>query len=82
MVVLSHSLREASSAMGGGEITDCVKTIAHTRNGRLCPGRHLAEASLWLVVSSLLTVFDIEAAKDEKGQDIIPDEVYTNANTR
>jgi hypothetical protein len=37
---------------------------------------------LWLVVASLLTVFDIEPVKDEKDESVFPDEVYTNAITR
>ncbi|EKM54607.1 uncharacterized protein PHACADRAFT_210407 [Phanerochaete carnosa HHB-10118-sp] len=36
-------------------------------------GRHLADASVWIVVASLLTVFEIIPAKDDKGQDIIPE---------
>ena len=37
---------------------------------RVCPGRELAKTSVWLGVASVLSAFDISAAKDEKGRDI------------
>ncbi|KAJ8462540.1 hypothetical protein ONZ45_g17894 [Pleurotus djamor] len=40
---------------------------------RMCPGRFFARDSIWLWISSMLTVFDIKAAKDEHGNDILPD---------
>ncbi|EKM54592.1 uncharacterized protein PHACADRAFT_258552 [Phanerochaete carnosa HHB-10118-sp] len=40
---------------------------------RICPGRHLADASLWIVIASFLTAFEVVPAKDGKGQDIIPE---------
>ena len=49
---------------------------------RICPGRYLAEASLWIVTATLLAAFDIEALKDDKGRDIVPDAVFTEAITR
>ncbi|KAG9088142.1 hypothetical protein FRC06_002218, partial [Ceratobasidium sp. 370] len=39
---------------------------------RLCPGMHYAEASLFILVASVLATFDITLAKDEDGNDIIP----------
>ncbi|EKM54589.1 uncharacterized protein PHACADRAFT_146690 [Phanerochaete carnosa HHB-10118-sp] len=38
---------------------------------RMCPGRHLANASVWIVIASLLAAFEIVPAKDDKGQDVI-----------
>lgn len=49
---------------------------------RICPGRHLAEASVWIVVASILAVFDISAEKDAQGRDIVPEVAFTNAITR
>lgn len=40
---------------------------------RICPGRHLADASIWIVVVSILATFDILPAKDENGDDIPPE---------
>ena len=40
---------------------------------RVCPGRHLADLSLWINVATILSVFDISMAKDEQGNPIVPD---------
>ena len=37
---------------------------------RICPGRHLVEATLFVVVSSILSVFKVTMAKDENGNEI------------
>ncbi|KIJ37977.1 hypothetical protein M422DRAFT_231385 [Sphaerobolus stellatus SS14] len=37
---------------------------------RICPGRHLAEASMWIAVTSILAAFQIRKAKNERGEDI------------
>ena len=34
---------------------------------RICPGRHLAEAMMFIVVASFLSVFDIKKANEEPG---------------
>ncbi|KAF8679909.1 cytochrome P450 family [Rhizoctonia solani] len=39
---------------------------------RKCPGMHFAEASLFFVISSLLTTFTFSGKKDENGKEIIP----------
>ncbi|KAL5530920.1 hypothetical protein ACEPAG_3796 [Sanghuangporus baumii] len=39
---------------------------------RICPGRHFAEADLWLAMASILAVFDILPAVDERGTEILP----------
>ncbi|CAE6351962.1 unnamed protein product [Rhizoctonia solani] len=39
---------------------------------RRCPGLHFAQASLFVAIASILMVFDLEAVKDENGQDILP----------
>ncbi|KAL5536334.1 hypothetical protein ACEPAF_155 [Sanghuangporus sanghuang] len=39
---------------------------------RICPGRHFAEADLWLAIASILAVFDILPAVDERGTEILP----------
>ncbi|EEB96294.1 hypothetical protein MPER_04593, partial [Moniliophthora perniciosa FA553] len=31
---------------------------------RICPGRHVANATTWLAIASLLTLFDIQKTKD------------------
>ncbi|KZT36773.1 cytochrome P450 [Sistotremastrum suecicum HHB10207 ss-3] len=45
---------------------------------RICPGRHFANATLWITFATLLTVFDISLAKNEAGEPILPDLQYVN----
>ncbi|KAH7325293.1 cytochrome P450 [Rhizoctonia solani] len=40
---------------------------------RECPGIHFAEASVFIIIASLLATFNFSLAKDEHGQDLIPD---------
>ena len=37
---------------------------------RICPGHHLVDATLFIVASSILSVFDVAKAKDENGNEI------------
>ncbi|THH07896.1 hypothetical protein EW146_g9173 [Bondarzewia mesenterica] len=37
---------------------------------RICPGRHLALATLWITVTSVLAVFNVTKAKDENGKEV------------
>jgi len=37
---------------------------------RICPGRHLVDATLFIVASSVLSVFNVAKAKDENGNEI------------
>jgi cytochrome P450 len=37
---------------------------------RICPGRHFVDATLFIVISSVLSVFNVTNAKDENGDDI------------
>jgi cytochrome P450 len=48
-----------------------IACFGHGR--RICPGRHLAEASLFSMISTLLATVDIVRAKDEQGKEIIPE---------
>ncbi|KAF9002118.1 cytochrome P450 [Cyathus striatus] len=48
--------------------------IGHFGFGRrLCPGRYLADASVWIAISSMLATLDIGRALDDKGNEIVPD---------
>ncbi|KAJ6491300.1 cytochrome P450 [Mycena vitilis] len=46
---------------------------------RLCPGRHMAQASVWINVVSILATFDIAKAVGEDGQVIEPTHEYFSA---
>lgn len=37
---------------------------------RICPGRFMAYESVWIVVATVVSMFDIERAKDASGQPI------------
>jgi cytochrome P450 len=37
---------------------------------RICPGRHFADATIFIVTSSVLSVFNVTKAKDENGHEI------------
>ncbi|KAJ6452467.1 cytochrome P450 [Mycena sanguinolenta] len=39
---------------------------------RLCPGRYMATASLWIAVASILATFDIKKAVDANGLEVEP----------
>ncbi|KAF9456702.1 cytochrome P450 [Collybia nuda] len=48
---------------------------------KICPGRHLASASLWIVVVSVLATLDISKALDDNGTEITPDLSFTSGIT-
>ena len=48
---------------------------------RVCVGRHLAEASVWIVVATMLATMTIEKAVDCDGNEIVPDVELTNGLT-
>ncbi|KAL3417422.1 cytochrome P450 1A2 [Phlyctema vagabunda] len=47
--------------------------IAHFGFGRrICPGQHLGAASVWMVIVTMLATLRFAKAKDEQGQEIVP----------
>jgi hypothetical protein len=38
----------------------------------ICPGRYFADNSVWIVIATILSIFEIQRVKDELGNDIIP----------
>jgi len=51
-------------------------------SSRICPGRHLAEASVWIVMVTMLATMNITKAVDANGKEIIPDVELTPGLTR
>lgn len=49
---------------------DPVITLAFGVGKRICPGRHFVDSTLFIVVSSILSVFDVMKAKDKNGGEI------------
>ncbi|KDR72342.1 hypothetical protein GALMADRAFT_769658 [Galerina marginata CBS 339.88] len=48
---------------------------------RICPGRHLADSSVWIAIASILAAFDISPAKTADGRSIIPKEEFLSGIT-
>lgn len=48
---------------------------------RVCVGKHLAEASVWIVVAALLSTMNIEKQTDAQGKEIEPEVELTNGLT-
>jgi cytochrome P450 len=59
---------------------DPAFSLAFGVGKRICPGRHFVDATLFIVASSVLSVFDIKKAKDENGREI-PVNVVMSAPT-
>lgn len=53
-----------------GTLTDDIVSFVWGFGRRICPGRHLAEASIWSAMVCLLAVFKFSKAKDETGREI------------
>ena len=49
---------------------DPVITLAFGVGKRICPGRHFVDSTLFIVISSVLSVFDVVKVKDKNGQEI------------
>ena len=43
-----------------------------SRNGRICPGKHLAHSIVTLTAASILSTFDLVKKLDENGREIEP----------
>ncbi|KAJ6494240.1 cytochrome P450 [Mycena sanguinolenta] len=61
---INREMRDSSSAFGFGR--------------RICPGRDMAEWSIWISVASILAVYNISKRIDEKGMPIEPSGEYTS----
>ncbi|KAH9976333.1 CyP450 monooxygenase [Lactifluus volemus] len=49
---------------------DPTMSLAFGAGKRICPGRHFADATLFMVASSVLSLFNITKAKDANGREI------------
>lgn len=49
-----------------GALTDVIRSVMD----RLCPGMHLSNQTLWIMVASVLALFDISKAKDAQGVEV------------
>lgn len=53
-----------------GTLTDDTVSFVWGFGRRICPGRHLAEASIWSAMVCMLAVFNFSKPKDEAGREI------------
>jgi hypothetical protein len=42
----------------------------------MCPGRHLVDSTLWILVTSVLAVFEVHKKIDRCGNEIAVEDVY------
>ncbi|KDQ33999.1 hypothetical protein PLEOSDRAFT_1032990, partial [Pleurotus ostreatus PC15] len=43
---------------------------------RICPGRHLAAASIWIAVATMFATVNVNKAKDKDGNEITPEIIH------
>jgi cytochrome P450 len=49
---------------------DPILSLAFGIGKRICPGRHFVDATIFIVASSVISVFNVTKAKDENGHDV------------
>jgi cytochrome P450 len=53
-----------------GELNDDDRVLAYGFGRRVCVGKHVASATLWLTFTSILATFNIGKARDNSGKEI------------
>ncbi|KAG6372163.1 cytochrome P450 [Boletus reticuloceps] len=66
----------------GGMLTDDIPDLVFGFGRRVCPGRHAADASLWIAMVTMLATLDFGHAKDVDGKDIAFEVKYMNGMAR
>ncbi|TFK53785.1 cytochrome P450 [Heliocybe sulcata] len=61
-----------------GTLTDKFPMSAFGFGRRICPGRHVADASVWAAIASVLSAFDVQKATDDAGREIPVKVEYTD----
>ncbi|KDR82572.1 hypothetical protein GALMADRAFT_237960 [Galerina marginata CBS 339.88] len=61
-----------------GRLNDDNMVLNFGFGRRICPGRHLASATIWLTIVSVLATFDIRKKKDINGREIPIEGKYTD----
>ncbi|KAA1476022.1 cytochrome P450 [Dentipellis sp. KUC8613] len=64
-----------------GSLNDDDVPMVYGFGRRVCPGKSIADSSLWVAVASLLAVFDLNFAKDDDGNDISVEDAVTDGLT-
>ncbi len=77
-VVLQRGILEILAFGFGRRYVEKSSSLVHlSMSGRICPGKELADPSLFLSVAMTLAVFDITKSKDAKGCEVEPRYEYT-----
>jgi len=53
-----------------GKLNDDDRVLAYGYGRRICAGKHVANATLWLTFTSILATFNIRKARDSFGKEI------------
>ncbi|KAJ8508022.1 hypothetical protein ONZ45_g9663 [Pleurotus djamor] len=61
-----------------GSLSDLDSSFVFGFGRRICPGRYMAEATIFLAVANILSVFDVTKAKDIFGNDVVVEEKYSS----
>ncbi|KAI0061726.1 cytochrome P450 [Artomyces pyxidatus] len=62
----------------GNGVDDPLLSSAFGFGRRVCPGRYIAESTLWIAVVSILATLNVGKAIDERGQEIPADVVFSD----
>ncbi|KAF8634118.1 hypothetical protein AX15_001055 [Amanita polypyramis BW_CC] len=77
-----ESFRPERFLNSDGTLNDDTMEYVFGFGRRICPGRFVADAVLWLVVATVLSTFNISKAKDENGVEIeIDPDAFTDSVT-
>ncbi|KAF7372855.1 Cytochrome P450 [Mycena sanguinolenta] len=71
-----HSFKPERFLLSDGKLNLAIRDPETVAFGT-CPGRHMATASLWIVVASILSTFNINKAIEEDGGEIEPTHEYS-----
>ncbi|KZP19015.1 cytochrome P450 [Athelia psychrophila] len=70
--------------MTGGKLDPSVRDpeAAFGYGRRICPGRHMAQGTIWLNIACILTCFNMEMPVDEHGNIFDPSVKYVSSSVR
>ena len=63
------------------EMKDTFPDMAFGFGRRLCPGIHLVQSSLFIMITNILATFHIRKGLNENGREVEPDEKWTTGMT-
>jgi len=55
-----------------GEMDPTLLAFSVGMGRRFCPGYHMAQSLIFIIVAQILSIFDIDPPKDENGVEVIP----------